>query len=50
MSTLVTGDLDAVFAGVKDAFAQAAEQGDIVMVVTLSNACPVIEATAPESL
>lgn len=50
MSTLVTGDVDAVFAGLKESFAQAAEQGDIVMVVTLSNACPVTEASISQSL
>jgi hypothetical protein len=50
MSTVVTGDVDAVFAGLKESFAQAAEQGDIVMVVTLSNACPVTEASVSQSL
>ncbi len=40
MSTLVTGDDEAVFTGLKQLFEQAAQQGDVVMVVTLSNACP----------
>jgi uncharacterized protein YqgV (UPF0045/DUF77 family) len=40
MSTLVIGDEDNVFAAVKDAFHGATERGDLVMVVTLSNACP----------
>lgn len=40
MSTVVVGDCDAVFAALKDAFRKTAEQGDIVMVVTISNACP----------
>lgn len=40
MSTLVWGEETAVFAALKEAFHQAAESGDAVMVVTLSNACP----------
>jgi uncharacterized protein YqgV (UPF0045/DUF77 family) len=40
MSTVVTGEDVAVFTSLKDIFAQAAQQGDVVMVVTLSNACP----------
>jgi uncharacterized protein YqgV (UPF0045/DUF77 family) len=40
MSTLVGGESDAVFAALRDAFARLAEAGDVVMVVTLSNACP----------
>jgi uncharacterized protein YqgV (UPF0045/DUF77 family) len=43
MSTLVTGDDEAVFAGLKEIFTKAAQHGDVVMVVTLSNACPVAE-------
>jgi uncharacterized protein YqgV (UPF0045/DUF77 family) len=50
MSTLVTGDDEAVFASLKELFAQAAQQGDVVMVVTLSNACPMSEAHASRSL
>lgn len=50
MSTLVTGDDDAVFAGLKEIFAQAAQQGDVVMVVTLSNACPTPRASVSQSL
>ncbi|MCR4406864.1 MAG: Ykof family thiamine-binding protein [Anaerolineae bacterium] len=41
MSTLVAGDDTAVFAALQEAFRHAAEQGQVVMVVTLSNACPV---------
>jgi uncharacterized protein YqgV (UPF0045/DUF77 family) len=41
MSSLVTGDDEAVFAGLREAFARATEQGEVVMVVTVSNACPV---------
>jgi uncharacterized protein YqgV (UPF0045/DUF77 family) len=40
MSTLVWGEEPAVFAALQEAFHQAAERGDTVMVVTLSNACP----------
>lgn len=40
MSSLVTGEADLVFAALRDAFARQAETGDVVMVVTLSNACP----------
>jgi uncharacterized protein YqgV (UPF0045/DUF77 family) len=41
MSTAVSGDYDRMFDAFKQAFRQAAEQGEIVMVVTVSNACPV---------
>ncbi|HLF09306.1 MAG TPA: YkoF family thiamine/hydroxymethylpyrimidine-binding protein [Dehalococcoidia bacterium] len=40
MSTLVSGEDDAVFAALKEAFQEVAQQGGVVMVVTLSNACP----------
>jgi uncharacterized protein YqgV (UPF0045/DUF77 family) len=40
MSTLVWGEEQALFAALRDAFHQAAESGDTVMAVTLSNACP----------
>jgi uncharacterized protein YqgV (UPF0045/DUF77 family) len=40
MSTLVTGETDTVFAALRDAFARVAETGDVVLVVTVSNACP----------
>jgi uncharacterized protein YqgV (UPF0045/DUF77 family) len=43
MSTLIAGDDAAVFAALQEAFHCAAEQGQVVMVVTLSNACPVPE-------
>lgn len=41
MSTLVRGEDDAIFAAIRSAFGHAAERGEVVMVVTLSNACPV---------
>ena len=40
MSTLVWGEEQTVFAALQEAFHQAAERGDMVMTVTLSNACP----------
>jgi tRNA-Thr(GGU) m(6)t(6)A37 methyltransferase TsaA len=41
MSSLISGDDDAVFAALQDAFRRAAGQGHVVMVTTFSNACPV---------
>ena len=41
MSTLVAGEGEAVVAALRDAFARVADSGDAVMVVTVSNACPV---------
>ncbi len=40
MSTLVWGEEQTVLAALQEAFHQAAACGDVVMVVTLSNACP----------
>jgi uncharacterized protein YqgV (UPF0045/DUF77 family) len=40
MSTLVWGETPAVFEALREAFDEAAKRGDVVMVVTLSNACP----------
>lgn len=39
MSSYVEGDADAVFEGLKRAFKAAAEEGDVVLVTTVSNAC-----------
>lgn len=41
MSTLVTGELDAVVDALREAFRAAGAAGLIVMTVTLSNACPI---------
>ena len=41
MSTVTWGDCEEVFAALQEAFSRAAELGHAVMVVTLSNACPV---------
>jgi uncharacterized protein YqgV (UPF0045/DUF77 family) len=43
MSTVVTGEATAVFAGLQEAFSRAAATGQVVMTVTVSNACPVRE-------
>jgi uncharacterized protein YqgV (UPF0045/DUF77 family) len=40
MSTMAWGDDEAVFAALLDAFRQAASLGETVMVMTVSNACP----------
>jgi uncharacterized protein YqgV (UPF0045/DUF77 family) len=40
MSTLVWGDDEKVFPALVDAFREAAARGHVVMVVTMSNACP----------
>lgn len=41
MSTLVTGETGPVFAALREGFERAAASGELVMVVALSNACPV---------
>lgn len=41
MSSVIAGDDDALFAALQEAFRHAADQGDVVMIVTFSNACPV---------
>jgi uncharacterized protein YqgV (UPF0045/DUF77 family) len=41
MSTLVLGDSEVLFDGLKRAFHNAAERGHVAMVATFSNACPV---------
>ena len=39
MSTYIEGDEDTVFEALKRAFRQAAADGELVLVVTVSNAC-----------
>lgn len=41
MSTIVIGDAERVFDGLKASFQSAANLGDVVMVVSISNCCPV---------
>jgi uncharacterized protein YqgV (UPF0045/DUF77 family) len=47
MSSLITGEDESVFAALKEAFQAVSQHGDVVMVVTLSNACPVPEVLLP---
>jgi len=42
MSTVVRGELDGIFAALRDAYEQASEGTAAVMVMTVSNACPVL--------
>lgn len=39
VSSLISGDDAAIFAALQEAFGRAAEQGEVVMVTTFSNAC-----------
>jgi uncharacterized protein YqgV (UPF0045/DUF77 family) len=41
MSTLLSGDQDRLFDALRQAFQVTAQQGETVMVVTVSNACAV---------
>jgi len=41
MSTIVVGEDALIFAALGDAFAKAAETGEMVMTITVSNACPI---------
>jgi len=47
MSTVLAGDDTAVFAALEEAFRRVAEQGQVVMIVTFSNACPVPSTLGP---
>jgi uncharacterized protein YqgV (UPF0045/DUF77 family) len=40
MSTLVTGPAEELFPALQAAFEEASADGDLVLVVTVSNACP----------
>ena len=44
MSTVVVGDAGKVFDCLKESFRSAAAVGDVVMVVSFSNCCPVTPA------
>jgi uncharacterized protein YqgV (UPF0045/DUF77 family) len=46
MSTLVSGEVDVLFRALGAAFAAATEAGEVVMTFTVSNACPVPNASA----
>lgn len=41
MSTIVVGEDTIIFAALGEAFANAAEAGEVVMTITVSNACPI---------
>jgi uncharacterized protein YqgV (UPF0045/DUF77 family) len=41
MSTQVVGETEVVFTALRDAFMRVAAKGQVVMTVTVSNACPV---------
>jgi uncharacterized protein YqgV (UPF0045/DUF77 family) len=41
MSTIITGNNETVFAALQETFSYVAAQGQVVMIVTFSNACPV---------
>lgn len=47
MSSIVAGDEQAVFAALADGYHAATRSGDAVMVLTLSNACPVPAPPGP---
>jgi len=40
MSTIISGDYEMVWAALRNAFTTVAMQGEMVMAVTVSNACP----------
>jgi uncharacterized protein YqgV (UPF0045/DUF77 family) len=44
MSTIVAGETDNVFDSLKASFQSAAALGDVVMIVSVSNCCPVTPA------
>lgn len=50
VSRLLVGDDTTIFAALQQAFCQAAEQGRVVMVVTLSNDCPAPGRSPEETL
>lgn len=42
MSTIISGKENELWAGLQQAFSAAAELGELVMILTLSNACPLL--------
>ncbi len=42
MSTLISGEAEKVFDAIKEAFLRSAEKGQVSMVVTFANACPMV--------
>ena len=49
MSTLLVGDETTIFTALQQAFHYASEQGQVVMVVTFSNACPLPDQSKARS-
>jgi uncharacterized protein YqgV (UPF0045/DUF77 family) len=47
MSTMLTGEAEAVWTALRSAFAIAAAHGAVVMVATVSNGCPVPVPSSP---
>lgn len=41
MSTVISGSEESVFSALREVFGKASRDGEVVMVVTISNACPV---------
>lgn len=48
VSTIVVGEDAVIFAALGEAFAKAAALGEVVMAVTVSNACPIPERAGHE--
>ena len=48
MSTIIVGEADALFDALKASFQSAAAVGDVVMVASISNCCPVCRADPPD--
>jgi len=42
MSSVISGNDEELFAAIKEVFQQTSEQDEVVMIITLSNACPVL--------
>jgi uncharacterized protein YqgV (UPF0045/DUF77 family) len=40
MNTFVRGEEDAVFTALREVYDRATERGDVVLLITLTNACP----------
>ncbi len=41
MSSIISGEDEPLFTGLKEVYQTLADKGELVMIVTLSNACPV---------
>jgi len=48
MSSLVSGESSDLFRALGEAFEAVAREGDVVLTVTVSNACPHGRGTAPD--